>query len=108
MNTWGVGAFNVPHLTGSTCRNALDSAHCYDSLLISAWLRCIPCQAIDLLIFKGREELETYLMRHKQRHHLVRAKGTSQTRQSREGQGTWGGFRDWAGSGDGTWTRCSC
>ena len=29
-------------------------------------------QVVDLLIFKGREELETYLMMHKQRHHLVR------------------------------------
>lgn len=32
-----------------------------------------------MLIFKGREELETYLMRHKQRHHLVRAKGMGST-----------------------------
>ena len=30
-----------------------------------------PSQVVDLLIFKGREELETYLMMHKQRHHLV-------------------------------------
>jgi hypothetical protein len=28
-------------------------------------------QAIDLLIFKGREELEVYLTGHKQRHHVV-------------------------------------
>lgn len=28
-------------------------------------------QAIDLLIFKGREELEVYLTGHKQRHHAV-------------------------------------
>ena len=28
-------------------------------------------QVVDLLIFKGREDLETYLMMHKQRHHLV-------------------------------------
>lgn len=32
-----------------------------------------------MLIFKGREELETYLMRHKQRHHLVRAKDMGST-----------------------------
>ena len=35
-------------------------------------LRSFPFQVVDLLIFKGREELETYLMMHKQRHHLVR------------------------------------
>lgn len=28
-------------------------------------------QAVDLLIYKGREELEMILMQHKQRHHLV-------------------------------------
>lgn len=28
-------------------------------------------QVVDMLIFKGREELETYLMYHKQRHHMV-------------------------------------
>ncbi|GAX76247.1 hypothetical protein CEUSTIGMA_g3691.t1 [Chlamydomonas eustigma] len=28
-------------------------------------------RVVDLLIFKGREELETYLMMHKQRHHLI-------------------------------------
>ena len=28
-------------------------------------------RVVDMLIFKGREELETYLLRHKQRHHLI-------------------------------------
>lgn len=28
-------------------------------------------RVVDLLVFKGREELETYLMMHKQRHHLI-------------------------------------
>jgi hypothetical protein len=37
-----------------------------------ALMRLHACmQVVDMLIFKGREELETYLMMHKQRHHLV-------------------------------------
>lgn len=28
-------------------------------------------EAIDLLVYKGREELEMILMQHKQRHHLI-------------------------------------
>ena len=28
-------------------------------------------EAVDLLIYKGREELEMILMQHKQRHHLI-------------------------------------
>lgn len=28
-------------------------------------------RVIDQLVFKGREELETYLLMHKQRHHLI-------------------------------------
>eukprot|EP00955_Chlamydomonas_euryale_P084974 364034-Chlamydomonas_euryale.AAC.15 len=32
-------------------------------------------QVVDMLIFKGREELETYLMLHKNRHHLLYAHG---------------------------------
>ncbi len=32
---------------------------------------CCPHQVLDLLIFQGREELETYLLMRKQRHHLV-------------------------------------
>jgi NADH dehydrogenase (ubiquinone) 1 alpha subcomplex subunit 6 len=28
-------------------------------------------RVVDMLIFKGREELETYLLMHKQRHHLI-------------------------------------
>ncbi|KAG2430531.1 hypothetical protein HXX76_010054 [Chlamydomonas incerta] len=28
-------------------------------------------RVVDLLIFKGREEIETYLLMHKQRHHVV-------------------------------------
>mmetsp|Transcript_43233 Transcript_43233/g.129716 ORF Transcript_43233/g.129716 Transcript_43233/m.129716 type:complete len:138 (+) Transcript_43233:91-504(+) len=28
-------------------------------------------RVVDMLIFKGREELETYLMLHKNRHHLI-------------------------------------
>eukprot|EP00798_Chlamydomonas_sp_ICE-L_P021275 gene21275-28196_t len=28
-------------------------------------------RVVDLLIFKAREDLETYLMMHKQRHHLI-------------------------------------
>lgn len=37
----------------------------------------MPCcavlcpQVVDMLIFKGREELEVYLTLHKQRHHAV-------------------------------------
>lgn len=27
--------------------------------------------AVDILIYKGREELEMILMQHKQRHHLI-------------------------------------
>lgn len=33
--------------------------------------RVIDPSAIDILIYKGREELEMILMNHKQRHHLV-------------------------------------
>jgi len=28
-------------------------------------------ESVDLLIYKGREELEMILMQHKQRHHLI-------------------------------------
>ncbi|GFR39944.1 hypothetical protein Agub_g21 [Astrephomene gubernaculifera] len=28
-------------------------------------------RVVDLLIFKGREEIETYLLMHKQRHHMI-------------------------------------
>ncbi|MEW5302438.1 MAG: hypothetical protein WDW36_005225 [Sanguina aurantia] len=28
-------------------------------------------RVVNMLVFKGREELETYLMRHKQRHHAI-------------------------------------
>lgn len=28
-------------------------------------------EVVDLLIYKGREELESILMQHKQRHHLI-------------------------------------
>ena len=53
-------------------RVRLGSGHMHSSQALATKPNSLlPMQVVDLLIFKGREELETYLMMHKQRHHLV-------------------------------------
>lgn len=55
-------------------------------------------RVIDLLIFKGRQELETYLTLHKNRHHAVRSEGVALEGAAFRRAHSGGGFGERAGA----------